>query len=260
MPEHEDFDGEIDELSEDHEEAERALLEIVVAYAAGRIAAEEAAAQIGHIVEALAVAVADWIDDVLPRIYESGIRTAQRALGASDSESADEAMSRPEHTEILETEAERLERAMDGLSEQMARDAAGALDEIRRRNALAMMSKGRNAIPQAREMADEMRGRGIAFTDRSGRRWDPGAYARMVLRTHAVETSNAANLATAAELGSPGVRIRDGGPGDVDEPCKIANGQAWSLAYFAANLLEHPNCRRAAAPLPSTWSGELDRE
>ena len=108
-------------------------------------------------------------------------------------------------------------------------------------------------------MAREMRERGIAFTDRGGRRWKPGHYARTVLYTHVASVLNTGTALTAAELGSPGVRISDGGPGDVDEPCKRANGQAWSLAYWLANLIEHPSCRRSGVPLSPRYTGELDR-
>ncbi len=109
-------------------------------------------------------------------------------------------------------------------------------------------------------MAEEMRERGVRFTDRSGRRWKPRSYAAMLLRTAAVDTSNTANLTTAASLGSPGVRVSDGGPGDVDEPCKVADGQRWSTAYALRHKLEHPQCRRSFAPLPSTFAGKLDRQ
>ncbi len=252
---HEDFDEPIEELSQDHEEAEQAMLAAILAYLSGTYTIQQAISALATIAEALATAALDWIEDVMPTIYEDGAREAREALGAPET-----AELGSEHQELLEISQTLLQRDMEGVSETMVRDAVNALDEIRRRNIEAMLAGGRNAIPQAREMADEMRERGIRFTDRSGRRWQPRSYATMLLRTAAVDTSNTANLTTAASLGSPGVRVRDGGPGDVDEPCKVANGQRWSTAYALAHKLEHPQCRRAFSPLPSTYTGKLDRE
>ena len=44
------------------------------------------------------------------------------------------------------------------------------------------------------------------------------------------------------------VEILDNGAEDDDDACQIANGQIWSVDYFEAHSLEHPNCTRAAAP------------
>lgn len=252
---HEDFDPEIDELAEDHEEAEAAMLAAILAYLSGTYTVQQAISALANIADALATAALDWIEDVMPRVYEDGAREAREALGASETGELGS-----EHQELLEISQRRLERDLEAVSETMARDAQNALDEIARRNIETMMARGRNARPQAREMAKEMEERGIRFTDRSGRRWKPRSYATMLLRTAAVDISNTANLATAASLGSPGVRVFDGGPGDVDTPCIEANGQRWSVPYALAHKLEHPNCRRAFAPLPGTFSGKLDRE
>ena len=131
--------------------------------------------------------------------------------------------------------------------------------EIGRRRLAASLDNGTNARDEARRMEQELTERGVKFVDRGGKEWDPGAYSEMVLRTHTVKVSNQANLNTAAELGSPGVRVFDGGPGDTDLPCAQADGQAWTLGYAATHLLEHPNCRRAFAELPSTFGGGFDR-
>lgn len=104
-----------------------------------------------------------------------------------------------------------------------------------------------------------MREEGIKFVDRGGRRWTERAYASMVMRTELADAANMASIGVAEQIGSPGVRVRDGGPGDVDEPCRIANGQAWQLHYANAHRYEHPNCRRAFAPLARTFQGDFDR-
>lgn len=119
--------------------------------------------------------------------------------------------------------------------------------------------KGRSGPRQGRDLAAAMDDAGIQFVDKAGRRWRSRAYANMVLRTELVDASNKANLAVADQFNAPGVRVRDGGPGDVDEPCRIANGQTWSKEYANLHRYEHPNCRRAFAPLASTFDGTLDR-
>jgi hypothetical protein len=56
------------------------------------------------------------------------------------------------------------------------------------------------------------------------------------------------------------VEILDGGDDDSAPACNLANGQIWTLELFEKNLLQHPNCSRAAAPYfgddepVTTWS------
>jgi hypothetical protein len=70
--------------------------------------------------------------------------------------------------------------------------------------------------------------------------------ARTIART---ELGNAQNAATAARYRQAGVKLVEILDGDVDAQCKIANGQIWTVDYFAENRLQHPNCVRAAAPV-----------
>jgi hypothetical protein len=42
------------------------------------------------------------------------------------------------------------------------------------------------------------------------------------------------------------VEILDNGDTDDDEPCKVANGQIWTIEFFESNRLEHPSCTRVA--------------
>lgn len=261
MP-HQDFDPKIDALAEAFGRAAALMLETVLAFVRGQLTARDASRMVGDVLASLAGFVGAWTRDVLPGIYRDGVEEAHKALEAGEDapRRAEGTMASPEHRAMLELAQRGLERDLAATGEQMRRDAESALEEVTRRNLESLMAEGRNAVPQAADMAREMEERGIAFTDRSGRRWKPRDYARMVLRTQSVEASNSANLTTAGQLGSPGVRVSDGGPGDTDEPCQQANGQKWGTAYALANKLEHPNCRRAFAPLPSTWTGELDRE
>jgi hypothetical protein len=85
---HEDYDPEIEELAEDHEEVEQALLAAVLAYLAGEMTLEAAAAQIDAAAAALEVAGEDWVRDVLPDIYEDGREQARSTLSEPSGASA----------------------------------------------------------------------------------------------------------------------------------------------------------------------------
>jgi HK97 family phage portal protein len=71
---------------------------------------------------------------------------------------------------------------------------------------------------------------------------------RTIART---ELGNAQNDVAAERYKTNGVNlveILDNGDTDDDEECKIANGQIWTVEYFEANTLEHPNCTRTCVP------------
>jgi hypothetical protein len=251
---HADFDDDIQDHSEDFEAAEEAMLAVVLAVIAGSLTEAEAQGQLELIAGELRGRSVAWAAEVLPDVYLDGL---EEALGPRE---AEERLSNPLHQAFLSNASAGLVEALAGTTDQMTRDAKLALREIAREQIVAMMEGGRNAIPQAAEMSERLEERGVRFVDRSGRRWKPRGYSEMVLRDAATDLSNDANLNAADELGSPGVRVFDGGPGDTDEPCLIANNQAWGLSYARAHTREHNNCRRAFAPLPSTFSGRLDRE
>jgi len=48
----------------------------------------------------------------------------------------------------------------------------------------------------------------------------------------------------------------DGGAEDSAPACDLANGQIWTGELFQENLLQHPNCSRAAAP----YFGDVEAE
>lgn len=73
--------------------------------------------------------------------------------------------------------------------------------------------------------------------------------ARTIARTELGEAQNSATVKRYGDAGVKLVEILDGGSADDDVECNAANGQIWTLAYFNANRLEHPNCTRAAAPV-----------
>lgn len=72
--------------------------------------------------------------------------------------------------------------------------------------------------------------------------------AENIARTELGEAQNQATVSRYEAAGVSLVEILDNGSTDDDEACQVANGQIWTLAYFSENVLEHPNCTRAAAP------------
>ena len=257
------YDSQVEELSNQYATAASLILAAVASLGAGATAASLQAARTtaqSTLSALLSLSVA-WINLHIPRIYRSGVEEAIRVIeGPSQDEireQADEAMKSLEHRTAMETLAETLRDDLQGAIEGMGRDVNRALGEIKRRNVQQALAKG-GPLTQLEDFASEMKDRGIKFTDRGGRKWRPEAYAETILRTHVASILNAGHLNKAIEMGSRAVRVFDGGPGDVDEPCKRANRQTWSLAYAATHMLEHPNCRRSFAALPKGSEGEMD--
>lgn len=141
----------------------------------------------------------------------------------------------------------------------MADEAKRQLREIARRR-LEAASLGEEGLGYAaEEFRRELVERGIRVRDRAGRSQDPEAYSYMVLLNGLRELRRRATLDRAVAEGAAGVLITDNEGPNSCQPCKTANGQRWSLGYYARNLSEHPNCVREAEALPSDWRGELDR-
>ncbi len=252
---HSKFDALISQLADDFEAIAKAMLSVILSFVGGSAKFDEASAAVDEAGGALEESAAQWVEDNLPVIYADGV---QEALGSPETPDVNpQSLAHDVHDETLALFQDELVSELGAATQRMTDDAKMSLREIARRRLAASLDNGTNARDEARRMDAEMREKGVNVVDRSGRKWDSRAYATMVLRTHTVAVSNEGNLNTAAELGSPGVRVRDGGPGDVDEPCRVADGQVWGLEYARAHKLEHPNCRRAFSALPSTFDGEL---
>lgn len=185
-------------------------------------------------------AAREWIEAVLPRAYREG---------ATDPTTSEE------HVDGVELLIEDAVADVGGAIENITRDTERALREVARRNLAMRLSK-----EGPRQATDEQRFDipDVAFVDRAGKRWGPEAYARMVVEHHLVKARNTGVANAAMEVGSPGIRISDGT--EYDDPCREANGQIWSVAYFLAHPLQHPNCTRIGIPLDADWQGALDRE
>jgi hypothetical protein len=247
-----DFDAAVESHAAQYEQvaAALALLMAQAATAAEPTAIPQARAAARRYLDALLQAATAWIRTNTPAVYRQGVSEARGSVV--------EAVQGREHSEVLRGLAEAIAADLGRAVEEMGRDFDRGLAEIRRRR-IAEALDTRNAPESAANMAREMRNRDIRYTDRLGRRWNPRHYAATCLYTHVATTLNASTALTSARIGSPGVVIADGGPGDVDEPCRKANGQRWSVMYWLAHLIEHPRCRRAGTPLSPRWTGVLDR-
>jgi Phage minor capsid protein 2 len=264
-PPSEQHDKQVEELATRYETAAQAIAAaIALAAAAGTPSALSATrTAVQTALNALLAASVAWINLHVPRIYLGGVQDAVRAIQGPSQENlraqAEDAMRRNEHRTAMETLAEAVRDDLQGAIEGMGRDANKALGEIRRRSVQKALARGAPTAT-AQDFAAEVRDRGVRLRDKSGRNWHPETYARTVLRTHVASILNAGHLNKTLEMGSRYVRVFDGGPGDVDLPCKEANGQTWGVGYAASHMPEHPNCRRSFAALDPGYSGVVDRE
>lgn len=87
------------------------------------------------------------------------------------------------------------------------------------------------------------------------------SHATMVARTEVARIQNEAKMGTwRDELEVRYVQVTDGGLGDTDEPCMVANGQIWGIEYARAHPIEHPNCTRFFDPIDPLENVTPDRE
>jgi hypothetical protein len=261
MSAHEEFDAPIDELTAKYDRAELLIAGILGGVAAGATQRQldEAAAQVAEVLRQLLEVTARWIEVHVPEMYRRGIEEAATSMVLQAPQDIARRMVRSDaHRQSLEVLAQNLLDDMARATDYVGRDAKRTLREIGRRQLLKVMART-NPMARVKDFVVNLEEHGIGFRDRSGRKWKMSRYAEMVLRTQSAVILNAGTLNAAIELGTPGVAVSDGGPGDVDEPCERASGQRWSIPYAIAHPIEHPNCRRAFAPLPRSWHGRLDR-
>lgn len=77
----------------------------------------------------------------------------------------------------------------------------------------------------------------------------PQTRAEMIARTETGYAFNAGTAQSYRENGITEVEISDNEGPNSCQACMEANGQVWTVTYFEMNLLEHPNCVRAALPV-----------
>lgn len=254
-----DFDASIDEVISIWERAEQRIATLISAAARATYAIlEQVASEVTTLLSALLDYTLEWITDNAPIAYRRGLEETVSSMRAEESK-VQEMTEGQEHRDSLDLLARDLVEKMASTTRNVEEDAKRRLRQIGQRQ-LQQALAGRDPVAQTPRFREEAGGQGVSFVDRRGREWKPSVYSRMVLNTQMATILNTGTVNAALELGSPGVRITDGGPGDVDQPCLDSNGQTWSAAYFATHLIEHPNCRRAGAPLPFSWTGRLDKE
>lgn len=110
-------------------------------------------------------------------------------------------------------------------------------------------------LPETRDRVDSVLQQGLdgqwtekQLRDALGEVINDDARAAMIART---EGAMAYNEGTARNWEGQGVEwvkiLDDEGPNSCAE-CEAANGQVWTMDEFLGNLIEHPNCVRAAVP------------
>lgn len=91
------------------------------------------------------------------------------------------------------------------------------------------------------------------------RDWLDETYRHRAVTVARTESGMAFNMASNDRFGAAGVQevkvLDDNGPGSC-QPCKDADGQTWTLAQAQERPLEHPNCRRAFAPVIPAYSSK----
>lgn len=206
--------------------------------------------EIGRIVDSLKGLIARWVTGNAPKAYIAGHRQAGGDAG------------RPEDLDArlrasLDVQIVSLTSRLLSASEAMREDSLGKLRHAAHLRLQGVMLGEQGIGKAGSEFREDVEAEGVTLKDRQGRKIQPESYCRMALRTTSGTLLNNGTLETAAQLGAPGVRVFDGT--DVDDECREANGQAWSVAYAMANPLQHPHCTRSFALLTSSFSGELDR-
>ena len=255
---HEDFNGAIEEHANEFKAAQTAMIAVVLAVLEGRLLQGEADGMLASVSDDLKARSLAWVERVVPEAMLDGARDALRALGASERDY--EPLGSVGVRALLSLAIEGLVEDLAEATDRITLDAKRAIREIAAVSLEKSIATGEAPRTSARDMTEALEERGVGFTDKSGKRWDTKNYSTMVLQTRLADVANTGHIATASELGSSAVAVFDGGPGDVDEPCKRANGQTWSLSYAMAHKIEHPRCRRSFAAKPSTYDGEIDRD
>ena len=213
----------------------------------------EASRGVGQVIDSLKNLSVRWVVENAPKVYISGHRKA-----GGDASTPDDLDARLRAS--LDVQIVSLTSRLLSASEAMREDSLGKLRHAAHLRLQAVMLGEQGIGKAGSEFRDEIQEEGITLKDRLGRKIQPESYARGTLRSASGTLLNNGTLETAVSLGSPAVRVHDNEGPNSCEPCKIADGEHWSLEYAMANVLEHVNCVRAFSVKPSSWSGELDRE
>ncbi len=194
--------------------------------------------------------MAEWVEDRLPRLAAAGAAYSSVELGA-----------RPVLSALLRREIELIQLAtfeeVAGSTRFLTADARRFIRAIAKAQTEISVAQGVSIPEAARLVAARMRGGGIrAFIDASGRAWRLETYSEMLVRTRTAEAYSRGTITRAKELGVEVFEVFDGVVDD--EACAEANGMIVSAAWADANVIEHPNCRRAFGPRPDLTAADTE--
>ena len=234
------------------------MIAVVLAVLEGRLLQGDADGMLQSVSDDLKARSLAWVERVVPEAMLDGARDALRALGASERDY--EPLGSVGVRALLQLAIEGLVSSLAAATDRMTDDAKAAIREYASEAVERSITTGEAPSKTAREFSERLDERGIGFVDRSGKRWDSYRYAKVATGAVVTDLNNAGHIATAAELGSPAVRVFDGKSGDTDKACIDAGGQVWSLPYAMKNKKEHIGCVRSFSALPSTYDGKIDRD
>lgn len=241
------FDAQIRRLSSLFGAVRDTFTDLIRRAFAGTVDAGQAQEAAGDVIQDLLDASTEWVEENMPEFYARGIRDAAKDMGV-------------DATNIVDTH----DAVIDSLMEDVLDDLEGTIDEAERQLRSKLREAARARTLSSLGTDDAKSPEEPFFVDRAGREWDFETRAEQKLRDWVTDTVNSGTAATALQFDSPGIKIEDAriDPDNADEPCKIADGQVWSVPYFLANTKEHPQCTRRGRPLPPDTDPEsirLDR-
>ena len=207
-----------------------------------------------------------WSQTEIPRSYTEGFVVGALTLDAGLDFSLihREAVDRLVNDSFNDV-ATRLQQVSTSFGDKI--DAARTLEELSIEQRSLLRTSGRSAITQqlltglddvddtAAAIRRSIWEGGVSIIDAAGRNWNPETYTRMLVRTKSAMAYSSGSLNKYAEEGVTRVYVMDGVLDD--DECARANGETWTLRYAMNHMIEHPNCRRAFAPIPG--QGKVQR-
>lgn len=256
-------EGQIDILIQLYQSAYSNIVkDIINSTEAGKIQRARVMSRINHELEALGVDVNAWVAREIPQYYLDGANVAVqdlRALGIDVSKTSQMAVINREAIKALTDEvALSFAQGITGVS----RNARAILNDAIKSQLNFIIAEGkltgetRKAISAV--VSQKLQDNGLtALVDKRGRNWTFDNYARMLVRTKAVEARNQGLTNRMLELGYDLVEVTNHGS---DHPaCARWEGEILSLtgqtdgyptlAEAEADGLFHPNCEHAINPI-----------
>lgn len=178
----------------------------------------------------------NWTENGLPKLFYAGANT----------------VAKPEVSGVLKNALEQVKKdTFDDLAKAtqfVEQDVKRMIREASKIKAEAHIAEGKGVPMSKRDLKAALEKQGVRFVDKHGRHWKLDRYAEVVIRTKTAQAYNAGTIMQGLQEGATEFEVFDG---TGDKACKDANGSTWRADKCLANLVAHPNCRRAfAAVLP----------